>query len=215
MLLGPSRSASAFRRWHRPRPPRPASPARQPSQSNPDAAALLDILDPPLRSGRGARPARHRAGVGRPARDSLPQVQMPARSAGSSGWDGRTAWSQDYSGLVTIDGGTDGPPAEHRPGLSRQSRAICGQRRRRDRRLRRETHRRRQELRRTRGHATLRQRGRPLDRSADALDRARNRNHRHQQLYHHALRLPARRRHHVSLPQQHRHLERQLVGDEV
>jgi hypothetical protein len=27
---------------------------------------------------------------------------------GSSGWDGKVAWSQDYSGLVTIDGGTTG-----------------------------------------------------------------------------------------------------------
>ena len=28
--------------------------------------------------------------------------------SGSSGWDGKVAWSQDYAGLVTIDGGTAG-----------------------------------------------------------------------------------------------------------
>ncbi len=28
--------------------------------------------------------------------------------SGASGWDGRVAWSQDYAGLVTIDGGTAG-----------------------------------------------------------------------------------------------------------
>lgn len=28
--------------------------------------------------------------------------------SGASGWDGKTAWSQDYAGLVTIDGGTAG-----------------------------------------------------------------------------------------------------------
>lgn len=28
--------------------------------------------------------------------------------SGASGWDGRVAWSQDYAGLVTIDGGTSG-----------------------------------------------------------------------------------------------------------
>jgi hypothetical protein len=27
---------------------------------------------------------------------------------GASGWDGKVAWSQDYAGLVTIDGGTAG-----------------------------------------------------------------------------------------------------------
>ena len=36
------------------------------------------------------------------------QVQDAGALTGSSGWDGRTAWSQDYSGLVTIDGGTAG-----------------------------------------------------------------------------------------------------------
>ena len=28
--------------------------------------------------------------------------------SGASGWDGQVAWSQDYAGLVTIDGGTSG-----------------------------------------------------------------------------------------------------------
>jgi len=28
--------------------------------------------------------------------------------SGASGWDGKTAWSQDYAGLITIDGGTAG-----------------------------------------------------------------------------------------------------------
>lgn len=28
--------------------------------------------------------------------------------SGASGWDGKAAWSQDYAGLVTIDGGTSG-----------------------------------------------------------------------------------------------------------
>ena len=28
--------------------------------------------------------------------------------SGASGWDGKVAWSQDYAGLVTIDGGASG-----------------------------------------------------------------------------------------------------------
>jgi len=34
--------------------------------------------------------------------------QDAAALTGSSGWDGKVAWSQDYAGLVTIDGGTAG-----------------------------------------------------------------------------------------------------------
>lgn len=36
------------------------------------------------------------------------QAQDAGALSGSTGWDGHTAWSQDYSGLVTIDGGATG-----------------------------------------------------------------------------------------------------------
>ncbi|MBV9333966.1 MAG: retropepsin-like domain-containing protein, partial [Candidatus Eremiobacteraeota bacterium] len=34
--------------------------------------------------------------------------QSAGALSGSSGWDGKTAWSQDYAGLVTVDGGQAG-----------------------------------------------------------------------------------------------------------
>ncbi len=36
------------------------------------------------------------------------QSQVAGPLTGSSGWDGKTAWSQDYAGLTTIDGGESG-----------------------------------------------------------------------------------------------------------
>lgn len=42
----------------------------------------------------------------RGARFAIDQNAGPL--SGASGWDGRTAWSQDYAGLVTIDGGAAG-----------------------------------------------------------------------------------------------------------
>ncbi len=35
-------------------------------------------------------------------------AQTAAALSGAAGWDGKTAWNQDYSGLVTIDGGAAG-----------------------------------------------------------------------------------------------------------
>ena len=35
-------------------------------------------------------------------------AQNAGALSGASGWDGKVAWSQDYGGLVTIDGGTAG-----------------------------------------------------------------------------------------------------------
>lgn len=42
----------------------------------------------------------------RGVRFTLDQAAGPL--SGASGWDGRSAWNQDYAGLVTIDGGTVG-----------------------------------------------------------------------------------------------------------
>jgi hypothetical protein len=36
------------------------------------------------------------------------QAQEAGALSGSTGWDGRAAWSQDYAGLVTVDGGAEG-----------------------------------------------------------------------------------------------------------